>query len=144
MFKCRFSRKCDGNIYLKMFFNWANLDDPYAILTKWPLLRFIRGHMRSNSFFASNFWFNRDRALGMVPIYFLGKDASNDIHCHLPGSTCDLTWPWPEVKFWHWPFKVNMYIFRRVSTRGIWCYVPHFLSSKRIWEKRYFDLPLLL
>ena len=27
-----------------------------------------------------------------------------------------ITWLWPEVKFWPWPFEVNSYIFRIVST----------------------------
>ena len=31
-------------------------------------------------------------------------------------------WPWPEVKFWTWPFKVMLYMFRCVLTRQTrWC-----------------------
>ena len=32
------------------------------------------------------------------------------------------TWPCPEVKFWPWPFKVMLYMFRWVLTRQTrWC-----------------------
>ena len=82
-----------------------------------------------------------DRALGMVPMCFTRTDASTDMQYDLLGYTRDLTWHWPEVKFWHWPLKVNMYTFRSASTRGTWCcqnYVTIFLSSKVIREKHFF------
>ena len=49
---------CEGDnaSYLKTVLCQATLDDPYIGLTPWPLLRVIRGHMRSNAFFAYNFW----------------------------------------------------------------------------------------
>ena len=49
--------------------------------------------------------------------------------------------PWHEVKFLHWPFKVNMYIFRRASTSWARCcqnYVTSFPSSIVICEKKVF------
>ena len=97
-------------------------------------------------FFVSNFWYNKNKALGMVPICFSRKDASIDIQYDLIGLTCDLTWPWLEVKFWYWPFKVHKYMFRRVSTRGTRCcqnYVPIALlvlkGFAKKCKKRYFD-----
>ena len=38
-----------------------------------------RSSQWSNNFFASNFWQNRDRALGMGPNCFFHKDASTDM-----------------------------------------------------------------
>ena len=49
------------------------------------------------------------------------------------------SWPWPEVKFWPWPFEVKKYIFRTVSARETrWCHrrFAIFISSKVIREKR--------
>ena len=58
MFKCFLFRKYEGDnaSYLKIVLCQAILDDPYIGLTPWPLLRVIRGHMRSGEFFAYNFW----------------------------------------------------------------------------------------
>ena len=64
----------------------------------------------------------------------------------LLGSTQNLTWPWPKVKFWHWTFNVNMYIFQRVSTSGTRrCrkYVAIFLISKVILENYFCKKALL-
>ena len=36
----------------------------------------------------------------------------------LPGLLRDVTRLWPKVKFWPWLFKVNTYIFLRLSARG--------------------------
>ena len=77
----------------------------------------------------------------MVPVCFPRTDASTNMQHDLLGLTCDLTWPWPEVKFWHWPFKVKMYIFWRVLTSGTRCwqnYVTSFPSSKVICKKTVF------
>ena len=92
----------------------------------------------------------RHRALGIVPICFFRKNASTYMQYDLLDSTRDLTWPWPEVQFWPWPFKVKMYKFRRVLTKGARCcqnYASNFISSKVIRlnlfckkKKRYFDL----
>ena len=85
----------------------------------------------------------------MVPMCFSRTDASTDMQHDLRGVTRDLTWPWPEAKFWHWPFKAKMCILRRVLTSGARCcqdYVTSFPSSKVICKKkhfskkRYFDL----
>ena len=81
----------------------------------------------------------------MVPMCFSRLDASTDMQHELLGSLRDLTWPWPEVKFWHWHVNANLCIFRCVSARETrWCpnYVSSFLSSKLICEnhfaKKYF------
>ena len=52
------------------------------------------------------------------------KDASNDMQYDLFGSTRDLTWPWPEVKFWN--------------------YVSSFLSWKVISEKSFLQKSAIL
>ena len=78
---------------------------------------------------------------------FSRTDASIDMQYDLLGVTRDLTWPWPEVKFWHWPFKVNMYIFLCVSTRGTRCcqnYVTSFLSLKVVSEKPFLQKSAIL
>ena len=74
----------------------------------------------------------------MAPMYFSRRDASTDMQHGIPGSRRDLKWPWPEVKIWPRLSKVNMHIFRRVSTTGTrWSpnYNARFLSSKVISEK---------
>ena len=91
--------------------------------------------------FASNFLQNRHKVLGMVPICFSWTDASTDMQCDLLVPTRDLTWPWPEVKFGYRPFKVNVYLFRWVSTSRTRCCpnsLTSFLISKVICEKRHF------
>ena len=53
---------------------------------------------------------------------------------------------WPEVKFWHWPFRVNMYIFLYVSTRGTRCcqnYVASFLRSKVICKYPFLQIRVI-
>ena len=70
----------------------------------------------------------------------LAQEASTDMQYDLLVTTRDLTWPWPKVIFWFWPFKVSMYIFRHVSTRRTRCYqnyVTIFLSSK-LFLKNHF------
>ena len=117
---------------------------PVCSFRRWPLLRVIQGHIRSNSFFCLKLLIKWRCTLGMVSICFFCKDASTDIQYDPLGSTRDLTWP--DIKFWHCPFKVDMEIFRRVSTRGTRCcqnYYTSLLSSKLIYQKinkRYFDL----
>ena len=53
MFISSFFRRYEWEraIYFKTFLHWATLDEPYAVLTRWPLLHVMRGHMRSHSFF---------------------------------------------------------------------------------------------
>ena len=43
--------------------------------------------------------------------------ATNDVYFDILGSPSDLALTWPEVKFWPWPFKVNLYMVRRALTR---------------------------
>ena len=58
MFKCflfwKYER--DHANYLKIVLSQTIFDDPYVGLTQLPLIRVIRGHLRSNAFFAYNFW----------------------------------------------------------------------------------------
>ena len=61
-------RKCSNAFYPKIALYQATLDDPHAVLTQWPLFQVIRVHMRPKSCFASKFWYNKDRALWMVPM----------------------------------------------------------------------------
>ena len=42
---------------------------------------------------------------GMAPMRLSCTDASTDMPYELLGSTRDLIWPWPEVKFWNWPLR---------------------------------------
>ena len=58
---------------------------------------------------------------------------------------CNMTfrvrpWPWPEVKFLTWPFKVKLYIIRRSQTRETRCWQNKycvFTESKAIAEKLF-------
>ena len=57
--------------------------------------------------------------------------------------TLTSTWPWPEVKFWSWPFKVIIHMFRSVLTRETrwWYYfVCSTISLKVICKKLCFIL----
>ena len=62
----------------------------YVALTPWPLLRVIRGHMRSNAFFVYNIWWNRDRSVRLVPKVFSRRDALTDMQHDLSRSRRDL------------------------------------------------------
>ena len=124
MFKCFLFRKYEGDhaSYLKTVLCQATLDHSYIGLTPWSLLRVIRGHMRSNTFFASNVWWSRDRAVGLVPMCFFRRDASTDMQHDLSGLPRDLTWPWHEVKFWYYFFRSTCIYFdasRRDEHDGI-------------------------
>ena len=57
------------------------------------------------------------------------------------GQAWVITWPWPDVKFWIWPFNVILYMFRRALTRETrWCrnrlpnfsYIKSYSSKKKI------------
>ena len=114
--------------------------DPMTSPQFWPHMTSSRSY-EVTFLFASNVWWNRDRSLRMVPMSFSCTDASTDMQYEY-----DLLDTWPHVtltwnQFLTWPFKVNMYIFRRVSTSGTrWCqsYAASFLSSKVICEKTVF------
>ena len=142
MLICRFFRKYWWERAINLKILLPALGPP-----RWPVCSFdpmtspsgLQGHMRSHSFFASNIWYNRDKALGMVPMCFSRTDAVTDMQHDLLGSSRDHTWPWPEVKVSHWYLKVKLYIFRRILTSGTRCcqnYVTSFLSSKVISEKK--------
>ena len=52
----------------------------------------------------------------------------------------DLTWPSPEVICWLWPLKVNMHMFRRMSTNETRLplnYSSSFICSNIVHEKRF-------
>jgi len=56
-----------------------------------------------------------------------------------PGSYWVTTWPWPEVKFWKWPFKVIKHMVRTELTRETrWCHLfcPSSFSSKVICKNK--------
>ena len=106
--------------------------------TQWPLLPVIRaiwGQIR--------FWTplqNIDRAVRLVTMCFSCQDASTDMQHDQSGSRRDLTWPWPEVKFWPRHFKINMHIFRQVSAGGTrWRpnYFASLLTSRVVCEKSF-------
>ena len=143
MFKCTLFRKweVDHTENLKTVSCQATLDDPYIGLTPWPLLRVIRGHMRSNAFFfAYNFWQNRDRAVGWSQWISLAE--THWVTCNMTYlGHHDLTWPWLEVKFGINFFWVNMHVFWRVLATGtLWRpnLVSSFLSLNIICKKNIF------
>ena len=113
---------------------------PWVELTQWPLLRVIRDHKRWYSLFASNFWQNSDIAGRLVPMCFSRPEASTDMQYDLSGSQRNLTWPWPEIKFSTWFFKVKMRIFRRVSAREIRLRPNYFadISSSKVIRDELF------
>ena len=95
----------------------AILEDPVAGFDWWPTERsseVTRGHQQ---FFANNFRLGRDRDVREVPLCSSLHCASTDMQFDLFGSTWVVTWPWPEVKFSNWLFKVKKYMIRRVLTR---------------------------
>ena len=153
MFICRLFRKhrCERAIYLKIFLHWAPPDDPYAVLTQWPILQVIRGHMRSHSFFLP-LTFDRTEIERRGWSQCVSLTQTHRLICNMTYLAWhELTWPWPEAKFWHWPFTVKIYIFRCVLTSGTRCcqhFVHSFPSSKVICKKKTFlqkalFLPLL-
>ena len=66
MFICRFFPKVRvGTCYLSRdTLTLGHSRCPVCSFDPMHLLQVIRGHMRSHSFLASNFWWNRERALG--------------------------------------------------------------------------------
>ena len=141
MFKCRFSESTSENVLFISRHSYIRTLSPYAVLTQLPVLRVIGGHMRSNLFLPLTSDGIEIEHWGWSQCVSLAyRYASTDMQCHLLVATRDLTWPWPEVKFRHWHFKFNIYLLRRVSTRGTRCcqsYVTSFLSSKVICEKPF-------
>ena len=51
--------------------------------------------------FADNSRLKRARDMDVVSLCLSCYDASNGMQHDLLGSIFDLTWPWPEVKYWH-------------------------------------------
>ena len=126
---------------LPMSSQWANFQLPLFCIRTFPFTRngvalshqwlprcqfssvTSNGHLRSpkvtNRFFANNFWFRRDRDVGVVSLCFSHQDA---IFLYAIWPTWVTTWPWPEVKFWPWLFKVIIYMFRCALTmQRRWC-----------------------
>ena len=56
----------------------------------------IRGHQQV---LANNSRLKRARDMGVVSLCLYCRDASTDMQHDLFGSTFDLRWPWPEVKY---------------------------------------------
>ena len=73
-----------------------------------------RGHQQ---FFANNLRTKKDKDVRLLSLRLSSQGASNDVQFDLLGSPSDLALTWPEVKFWHWPFKVKLYVVRRALTR---------------------------
>ena len=64
--------------------------------------------------------------------------SSRRIDWHATWPIRVITWPWPEVKFWNWPFKVPKYTFRFVlkrKTRQCQNHSPIFQTKKVICKK---------
>ena len=59
----------------------------------------------------------RATCMGVVSLCLYCHNESTDMQHELLGSTFDLRWPWPEVKYWPNLFKVIMYMVRWVLTR---------------------------
>ena len=100
----------------------------------------LKGHRRSfettNIFFANNSSSKTDRTLGIASLclshQIFAKDASTVMQHDLCISV--ITWPWREVRFWPWPFKVKQHIFRSDSTRETWWRHCRFLTtSVKFW-----------
>ena len=93
MFKCFSFRKheMDPANYLKIVLTQATLNESYTGLTQWPLLRVIRGHMRSYAFFAPKFERIEAEQWGLFQCVSFAWDTSTDMQHNLPGSPRDLT-----------------------------------------------------
>ena len=88
----------------------------------------ILGHQQV---FANNSRLNRATYTCMVSLCWSCQHASPDVQHDLLGSTCDHTWPWPEVRILTRPFKVTINMFQRALTRrarGSKNYAVSFLS----------------
>ena len=116
-------------------------DDPgtYKFLSSDP----SRYHLRSpkvTKLFAYNFWLRRGTDMRIRLMCLPHQDASNNVQYDLFGSTWIMTRPWSEVKFWSWPFKVILYIFRRALTRETRWYKINFLPLpyQKLFSKSHF------
>ena len=105
----------------------------------------IRGHQEV---FANNSRMKRATDTGMVSLCSSCQDASPDMQHDLLGSTCDLTWPWPEVKFWPDPPRSPSTCFdaaRREEHDGAWikplaCLVQKLFAKNFFAKKGYFGV----
>ena len=108
----------------------------YARLSQWPHFRVNQDHARSYAFFALNF--DRTEIEDWSWSHCSSRwDASPDMQHYQLGSQCDLKWPWPYIKFW--PFNVNRYMFRCVSTREhncVWIISLAFIFQKLLAKNR--------
>ena len=76
----------------------------------------IRGHQ---SIFANNSRLKKSYRHRRVSLCSSCQDASTDMRHDLLGPACDLTWPWPEVKYWPDHLRSpGTYMIRRTLTRG--------------------------
>ena len=72
----------------------------------WPLqghLRPLRGYLHSGIVCANNFWLKRDKTCGWS--YCASLVETHRMICNM--TYLGTSWPWPEVKFWPWPFEVK-------------------------------------
>ena len=80
-----------------------------------------KGHLRSPAVINRNlpitFDKKRDRDVGLVSVRSYWPDESIDMQYDPFRSSRDLGLTWPEVKLWPWPFKIIVYMVRRVLTR---------------------------
>ena len=141
--------------------NRPNLLKPWwfgtAAMTKVRFLAnsLLKGHQRSLEAFVNNSWLKRDRTLEITSLClsqnvgdsFIVFVSSRRIGWYATWPISIITWPWPEVKFWPWPFKVKSYIIRIVSTRETrWCHCRLFIfiSSNVIHERIFRPSQLFL
>ena len=144
--------KYSSDIFPKELVRTCYLSQGILILghSRWSICSFDPltsplGHSRSYEvkfvFLGANFWKNRDRVLGTVPICFFCKDASTDSNMtylaqHVNSRDLDLR----SNSNLDLLRSTCRYIFRRVSTRGTQCcqnYVSGCLSSKVICDKPF-------
>ena len=96
----------------------------------------IRGRQQV---FAHNSQLNKGRDTVMVSLYSSCQNASPNMQHVLPGSTRDLAWSWPEVKFWP-DLSTSSGIFFdapwRMEQNAAWIKAS-ILSSKAIHKKTF-------
>ena len=98
-----------------------------------------RGHQPS---FANNFWSKRGRDVGLVSVRSSRSGESTDMQYDPCRSSRDLGLTWPEVKLLPWPFKINLYMIRRIFTRQTRWYqyccstfkINDFIVEKPFWK----------
>ena len=114
-------------------------------------LNVLWGHSKSPNCLLITFDWEEIQTWEIGSLCLSHQGASDDVQYDLFGSTWIMTRPWYKVKFWSWPFKVILYIFRRALTRETRWYKINFLLCymkscfrKAIFEKyHHFDIDYL-